>query len=197
MIKTPYIILTTLLLGACAAQQEHKSYFPPAVFDSRPDKNAFFEMWYSGHLRALEEEPLPQKSRDKKKEIYRFTCLRTFHNPFSIRVDVIEGGKDILIRKVTSGQGGYDSGTLKETQSIVLSRKASETLREVIDKIGFWDLPTTKRVVGVDGSQWIVEAVRNGRYHVVDRFTPRPGTDIRTLGESFLSLAGWHPDNLY
>jgi hypothetical protein len=199
MKQLSYILLTALSLASCAipTEQRKESYFPPAVFESRPDRNAFIERWYSAHLLALEEEPLPPKTKDKKKEIYRFTCLRTFHNPFSIRIDVVEEGKGILVRKLTSGKGGYDPGSLKEIQSMDLSSAAIEILQDLIDKISFWNLPTTKRVVGLDGSQWIVEAVRNGRYHVVDRFTPVPGTDMRTLGECFLSLAGWQPDELY
>jgi hypothetical protein len=149
-------------------------------------------------LRALKEEPLPPKTRDKKSEIYRFTCLRTFHNPFSVRIDVVKGGKGILTRKLTSGKGGYEPGSLKEKQSMDLSSAAIETLQDLIDKISFWKLPTTRTdVAGLDGSQWIVEAVKNGRYHVVDRWSPDSGTDIRTLGECFLSLAAWKPDRLY
>ena len=34
---------------------------------------------------------------------------------------------------------------------------------------------------GVDGAQWIIEGVRNGTYHVVDRWSPREG-QVRALG---------------
>lgn len=194
-----YILLIPFLLGACAPRAgSSEAYFSSAVFDSRPDWNKFIEIWYSGHLQALEEEPLPRKSSDKESEVYRFTCLRTFHPPFSIRVDVVEGGGGILMRKLSSGQGGYDPGSLKERYTMELSQQATVALREAIDTVGFWDMPTTKREgVGFDGSQWIVEAVRNGRYHVVDRWSPQPGTDMRGLGERFLALAAWNPEELY
>ena len=194
-----YISVTILILAACAtpAQRRNQGYFPPSVFESQSDPNTFAAGWYSEHLRALNEEPLPPKTRDKQNEIYRFTCLRTFHNPFSIRINVVKGGKSILIRKLTSGKGGYEPGSLQETQSIDLSRAAVETLLDFMDRIKFWNLPTTTDIYGADGSQWIVEAVKNGKYHVVDRWTPHPGTDIRTLGECFLSLAAWKPDRLY
>jgi hypothetical protein len=199
MMKHVYIIVTILILTACAApaQRRNQEYFPPSVLESQSDFNTFAAGWYSGHLRVLNEEPLPPKTRDKRNEIYRFTCLRTFHNPFSIRINVVNGGKGILIRKFTSGRGGYETGSLQETQSIELSRAAIERLSDFMDSIRFWNLPTTIDVYGADGSQWIVEAVKNGKYHVVDRWTPYPGTDIRTLGECFLSLAEWKPDELY
>ena len=34
---------------------------------------------------------------------------------------------------------------------------------------------------GTDGSQWVIEGVRAGRYHVVDRWTPSKGV-VRELG---------------
>jgi hypothetical protein len=33
----------------------------------------------------------------------------------------------------------------------------------------------------VDGAQWIIEGVRNGSYHIVDRWSPTNG-EIRALG---------------
>jgi hypothetical protein len=199
MKKITYAIFIILIISGCAtSRQEYQAYFPPAVFETRPDLNKFIESWYSKHLRALEEEPLPPKTGNKESEIYRFTCLRTFHKPFSIRIDVIDGGKGVLIRKLTSGQGGYDPGMLEEKQLLSLSRQSIEALRDLTLRIDFLHLPTTKvDQRRMDGAQWIVEVVSNGNYHVVHRSSPDPDTEIREFGEYALILAGWKPDELY
>ena len=35
--------------------------------------------------------------------------------------------------------------------------------------------------MGTDGSQWIIEGVKKGQYHVVDRWMPKDGM-VRELG---------------
>jgi hypothetical protein len=44
-------------------------------------------------------------------------------------------------------------------------------------------------LAGFDGAQWIVEARRDGRYHIVDRWT---GIDhgLESVGGLFINLAG-------
>jgi hypothetical protein len=41
--------------------------------------------------------------------------------------------------------------------------------------------------MGNDGSQWIIEGVRNGKYNVVDRWTPRDSA-YQELGMFLINL---------
>jgi hypothetical protein len=52
-----------------------------------------------------------------------------------------------------------------------------------VNSVGFWELVTHEDSVdsGPDGSQWIIEGTKDGKYHVVDRWSPKGGP-IRTLG---------------
>ena len=50
-------------------------------------------------------------------------------------------------------------------------------------------MPTFKDAVGIDGAAWLVEARVGRRYHVVDRWSPRPGA-FRSLGLTFMRIAG-------
>jgi hypothetical protein len=47
-----------------------------------------------------------------------------------------------------------------------------------VNKANFWKLPTEDKNAprGVDGAEWILEGIRTGNYHVVDRWTPTKGT---------------------
>ena len=52
----------------------------------------------------------------------------------------------------------------------------------------YWTMPTVEEnSVGVDGAQWIVEGVRNGKYHLVDRWSP----DTGAFREAALLLLQW------
>jgi hypothetical protein len=101
----------------------------------------------------------------------------------SVRLDIQSDGTAVLTVKMTSGSGGSNAGHLIENRTRRLTR---EQVRAFVDRVSsseFWRLPTLENppIGGPDGSQWIIEGVKNGKYHVVDRWTPKSGA-IRTLG---------------
>lgn len=123
--------------------------------------------WYSKHLIALKEPVLNDPSSTK---VFRFTWLRSFHNPVAVR---LENKKDhiTLYWKVCDGKGGYDSGKLVTDMKKKLSLKEWTQFQQKIDSIDFWNIPTSdKSRFGADGAQWILEGKESGKYHVVDRW---------------------------
>ena len=89
-------------------------YFPLKEVgqDSIANANAidtFMNCWYSEMLQALNEPIL--LGLDGDAEIYRFTWLRTFHNPIVIRIER-KGGSIELTAKASNGAGGYKPGKL-------------------------------------------------------------------------------------
>ncbi|MEO8659909.1 MAG: hypothetical protein ABI693_15675 [Bryobacteraceae bacterium] len=64
----------------------------------------------------------------------------------------------------------------------------------------FWEMPSHGNLGGTDGAQWIVEDVSEGRYHIVDRWSPPVGDPVRTLGMTLvtdLAQAKVAPDLVY
>jgi hypothetical protein len=152
-------------------------YFPLEVFTDTsryigPD--TLLNTWYSQHLFAMRE---PIIFIDKSQNvIYRFTWLRTFHNPIAIR---IEKHRDsyILYWKLCDGAGGYEPGKLKIDEQKTIDKQTWDIFMSKIDNCDFWNLETNEReLLGRDGSQWILEGKDEKRYHVVDRWTPEGGT---------------------
>jgi hypothetical protein len=146
-------------------------YFPPE----------FPANWYAKHLIALKEPSLWESSKVEKTTSYRFLWLRTFHHPIVIRIDVNIDGTSLLTTKMTSGAGGYGPGRLIQNETRTLSREQTKWSLEQIEGHNFWKAPSVQNDRGVDGSQWIVEGVRDGAYHIVDRWSPKDG-EIRALG---------------
>ena len=159
----------------CSAQ-----FFPKSSLD--PTGDDFKANWYSTQLRALREPSLFALATNKKAESYRFLWLRSFHHPVAVRVDLQVDGSWILVTKVASGAGGYSPSTLTTNTSRQLTAQEAQSFRSMVENGGFWNAPNPiNDQTGTDGSQWIIEGVKAGHYHVIDRWMPNNGP-ARDLG---------------
>lgn len=149
--------------------------------------DSFVNSWYSKMLFALHEPVLKNYRGDK--EIYRFTWLRTFNHPVSVRLEK-QGDIVKLFSKVCDGAGGYEPGKIIFDTTINLTEKQVDTTNFKLDNAKFWTLQTESREnIGTDGSEWIVEVFNNNKYHMVVRWTPEKGTAFRTIGEYLISVS--------
>jgi hypothetical protein len=115
-------------------------------------------------------------------ESYRFLWLRTFHHPIAVRLETRPNGTSLLIIKIASGEGGYNPGVLSENNSRLLTKEETTAFLSKVNEVGFWNAPNpVSEDTGEDGSQWIIEGSKGGRYHVVDRWSPTNGV-CRQLG---------------
>ena len=123
-------------------------------------------------------------------ETYRFTWLRTFSKPITIR---IQKSKDsiYLTSKILSGLGGYDPGQIITDTTIVLTPDNWNQVLTKIDQIHFWKLPAVEEYRGNDGAEWIFEGYSPlDSYHFITRWTVAKGSDYRNLCLYLLSLSG-------
>ena len=173
------------------------SYFPIEAFSGLPKdwetnynvdviweiESAVFSLnWYSSHLKALEEPVLTDSLPTK---IFRFTWLRTFHNPIVIGIENMNDTITIYW-KVNDGEGGYEPGKIIENKSKILTLKEWTGIVDEINAINFWNLPSTENeILGDDGAQWILEGKELGKYHVVDRWS---GGEIGKLCFDLINL---------
>jgi len=184
-------ILAALLSGQTPIAKE--SYFPQDSLDETAVSSRSREQWYSEHLRALKEPSLWDSSKSQKLQTYRFLWLRTFDRPISVRLDVQQDGTSLLTTKITNGQGGYKPGKLVVNKSRKLTKDQTTWFLERMEEVSFWKLASFEKpyeigpngekvdLIGVDGAEWIVEGVKDGKYHVVDRWSPEKGP-VRVLG---------------
>ena len=160
-------------------------------FNFKGVESALFRInWYSQHLTALDE---PMLSDSLPTKVFRFTYLRTFHNP--IVIGLANSNDTITIYwKVCDGAGGYAPGNLVEDKSKKLTLKEWEDFTEKINAIKFWDLPSTNNSMGCDGSQWILEGKTLGKYHVVDRWG---GGELKDICKKLIKLTDLKLGNVY
>jgi hypothetical protein len=165
-------------------------FFPPGTFveEETGEDDEFVVSWYSKNLRALREPSLAALARDRNAHRYRFLWLRSFDPPIALRVDIWPDGRGTLTVKATSGKGGFEPGTLVTNRRRAMPRSEVRRFLSRLAAARFWELPTQERTpviehadgsktitIRADGAQWVVEGVKQGRYHVVDRWGPAPG----------------------
>jgi hypothetical protein len=173
-------VLVLLLFGTGSLAQS--GYFPLGALSHRPWNDEFRATWYTEQLKALDEPSLWSLSETQKEQSYRFLWLRSFHHPVAIRVDVQADGTSRLTTKMGSGAGGYKPGHLVQNDSSVLTKKQTDLFLGRIEEYTFWKLAAEDEPQGgTDGAQWIIEGAKGGKYHVVDRWSPRDGP-VRALG---------------
>ncbi|MCU0618161.1 MAG: hypothetical protein MUD17_13905 [Gemmatimonadaceae bacterium] len=149
--------------------------------------------WYGAHFRALGEGRLCHLA-PAKTEVYRFVWLRSFHRPVAVRVTHDSGGTS-LRAKETDGKGGYEPGRVVTDTTVVLTPAQWQELQALVARTGLWEAtpPAVAASVGLDGAQWVIEGVRDGRYRAIDAWSPEPvgpQAPVHTLGVHLLRLAG-------
>ena len=145
------------------------TYFPPKAVSEFPTE------WYSKHLTAMEEGSMFAPDKHAV-ETYRFLWLRSFHHPVAVRVWRTEIDQFITVKEM-SGAGGYEPGRFIVNQTRKLAAGEWDTFIRRLDDSCYWNLPTDDpKERGFDGAQWILEGVKGGRYHIVDRWTPQSGS---------------------
>jgi hypothetical protein len=162
------------------------TYFPLIIFSENSWGNQFRSDWYSKHLQAMNEAPLA--SLVQEDESYRFLWLRTFHDPIAIRV-WRSGSKQFIVAKRLNGSGGYEPGTLDAIHTRALSNSEWIEFLMHLETSCFWQMKSMDDNLLEDGAQWIIEAYRQGRYHLVDRQCPEPGS-FREAGLYLLRISG-------
>jgi hypothetical protein len=181
MIRRFLLGIFALQLFASAGASQSR-YFPPGSLGADSREDQFVYSWYSKQLKALDEPSLWALSKTEVGQSYRFLWLRTFHHPAAIRIDVNGDGTSQLTSKMCSGAGGYDPGHLIRNDKITLTKEQTDWFLGKIEENGFWKLASADTSApGNDGSQWVIEGVKDGNYHLVDRWTPRDGP-VRIIG---------------
>lgn len=149
----------------------------------------FVNTWFSEMLFAL-KEPIISDYKGGK-EVYRLTWIRSFHHPVSIRLEKWKN-EIKMVTKVCDGAGGYEPGDLIQDTTFSISTEKYDTLIDIIEQANFWKLHTEKsNENGMDGSEWIIEAYKNGNYHMVFRWTPRKGQfeKFKAIGDHLISIS--------
>lgn len=183
--KSILFVITALFLLFSATSSMAEDYFPNKMFSEEQEYHDFVVEWYSKHLLSMNEKSLWQTRSDKSRHEYRFTSLPTWGNPVVISFEIDREGNGKVFVKKSDGHGGYDAGKLVLDKVIELDSEQTEKLTNQLNELKFWELPTKIDRMGVDGAQWVMEGIKDGEYHIVDRWTPESGKFYETCNLFF------------
>lgn len=162
------------------------NYFPPQTFTGRAAE--FTESWYARELYALGEKPLWPVSTNETQ--YRFTWLRSFHQPVTVTLVPMSDGTGLLGLRATDNH----RGRLTIDKSLAVTPDEVAKALALIEQAQFWRMPTESSVRGLDGSEWILEGTRNGSYHMVTRWCAGK-TPFGIAAFRLISLSGYKLEN--
>jgi hypothetical protein len=176
--------IVTVLAASLISSRHSARHFQRSVVD------AFRTGWYSRHLVAMGERPLWMLSgEDPDATVYRLLWLPSFHHSVCVRIHQA-GERTTLHVTVLDGKGGYEPGQVAIGKSIIIGPDQVRQLDRHLERAAFWNMPTEEKLDGitVDGDHLIVEGVKGGVYHLVDRLDPDP--EYTKLCHQMLSLTG-------
>jgi hypothetical protein len=190
-----FVLVTTVggQESTVASRSANTRYFPAGVFDI--DRTTSRETWYSNTLRALHEPSIFALRDDKSLQVYRFLWLPSFQLPISVRLTVNRGGSGSIVARSVDTHTGLvgkvpsDTGRLNLDKNVVVEKAEVDVVLRELEAFSFWSMPTEERQFGLDGSQWILEGVRQGEYQVVDRWSPEQGA-YSAVCKHLIRLAG-------
>ena len=163
------IFLLALIAATLPALAADPVYYPKGAKGSVSEFAwKLKEKWYRKNLKTMKEPSIYEQRSDKKVEVFRFLWLRSFDKPIAIRIEKSKLKAKLRVVRL-SGAGGYDPGRLEYDKTIAITSEQWGRFLKLLAKASFWDTPTDERPdpQGLDGSQWILEGLTKGKYHVV------------------------------
>lgn len=140
-------------------------YFPPKTFTSRAVD--FQVAWYSRDMYRLGETPLWPPTPGNEKT-YRLTYLGAFTGPKAVTLRVLPDGSAEV--KMTVIDDSHDR--VKSEQTSIVPRDQVFDFLKRLDRARLGEMATESPDRGLDGAEWIMESVQDGRYHVAVRWCP-------------------------
>ena len=156
--------------SACASP----NYFPPG-FDSRA-----IQVWdgISRKMISLVElvsEPSLFELRGRTApEVYRILVSGRESLPVVMRIQIASDGSCFFYFR----RGIYGERQLvPDVKMKKLESNKGSSVREIFMKANFWELPSSRHAAMDDGNTFMIEALRDGKYHAISR----TGVDERLL----------------
>lgn len=184
--KVPYDIYNEITLRVFKGG--YKSSYTTLCIEEIPpiikDFHDFTNEWYSEELFALDEEALYHSEA----EIYRFSYFPAFSNPIVVRIKIKDDGTSEINYKVGNGNANAHSGGILKSETAELNKNETQEFIDLLSTNVYWNLPKDIERLGLDGYEVVIEGVKNGEYHIVNRWVPEKDNPVYNIQKYFFTL---------
>lgn len=87
------------------------------------------------------------------------------------------GNQITITYSESDGLGGYQTGKLVKNSTKKINRSKWDATISKAKQISFWDMKTHGSNLVLDGEEWILEILIDGKYHLVTRNSPQDSDD--------------------
>lgn len=171
------------------------------TFKIYPDPNGqeYFpkdkESYYTRYLAAMNEPSVKTPLQKGVEQVFRFTYLRSFHDPLVVRI-TSKGGVLSATSVRLEMDREYRPVKIQHDKTAVLDEASSQVIRALTEQKDFWrPLNATEETIasgGTDGSRWIFEIHDKDGYRMIDIWSP----DALTITEEEAKQYGLDRSNL-
>jgi len=143
------------------------NYFLPFEWNNKKVIDSMENSYFSFYLYGFKEKKL----YNKEVNFIRLVWLRSFNYPIIIRLN-LKHDSTIATIKSNIGSGDYDSFGASMVMKRYLPSSYWHTIVNQLNE-GFWKMTSMENYYGgSDGADILIEARINGRYHLVNRWSP-------------------------
>jgi hypothetical protein len=149
---------------------ESPQFFPSEAFGGN---RSILAVAYSWYLRSMQESPLAQSVRPECPQAYRLLVeVRPYNAPLVVRLVVLANRSGALVTKV--GRDGGHPHILTVNRTTGVPGVYVQKFLALLDNADFWSMPTERlwdihKPVAMGEGGWMLEGIREGRYHIVHR----------------------------
>lgn len=180
------VAFSIALLAPCASAQDQKASpdgdaamkkAMEEAFRIRTDPNGhtYFpkgrESYYTKYLSAMKEPSLFERGTDPPDFEFRFTWLRSFHDPIAIRIWKAKDGHRMRVVRLAH-QNDHSPDRIVVDITRELKKDEWQTLEKTMDVPSLQkplsDAEDYAAMVGNDGAMWIYETCANQKYQVLE-----------------------------
>jgi hypothetical protein len=183
-----FFVFLVACLASATDQSPSPKHFPDFAFSEDPRLDRQIAKSRIDCLTAMGEPSILGMSAESGLSAFRFTWLPAWDRPIAVRIQLQPDGTSRLTAKSTQGKY-WKPGKLKIAKEAMLSNEETAQFLRLFEATEFWKLPSRAPASGRDGADWLFEATQGGRYHMTQRWSPKPGS-YRDLGLFLIRVAG-------
>lgn len=128
------------------------------------------DLRFSYILKNMGEDTL----RHNNAEVYRLSYFGAFSGNYVLRINLNSDGTSTVKYVYNLTLSKMDN--TNEIQEKTLTREETQLVTKKFAETDFWNMPLKVHRMGADGMDIIIEAVKDGNYHMAYRWSPQNGS---------------------